>query len=106
MTLLGQTRYDALTDESGVFHFPKVVPGEYFLNIVRAGYVPPSSRSGPFHVDTDTRLSVEMDRLAESRAVSVIPMGGLRRVRNLRWMARATITPKTLTSTATSFWKI
>jgi Carboxypeptidase regulatory-like domain len=63
VTLLGQTRYDALTDETGAFHFPKVVPGEYFLNIVKAGYVLPTSRSGPFHVDTDTRLSVDMDPL-------------------------------------------
>jgi hypothetical protein len=65
VTLLGQTRYDALTGETGGFHFPKVVPGEYFLNIVKAGYVLPTSRSGPFHVDTDTRLPVEMDPLGQ-----------------------------------------
>jgi hypothetical protein len=63
VTLLGPARYNSTTDEAGVFHFPNVQPGKYFLNIVKAGYVLPLPQSGTFHVDRDMRLSVEMDPL-------------------------------------------
>lgn len=63
VTLLGPARYNATTDEAGVFHFPEVRQGKYFLNIVKSGYVLPASQSGSFRVDKDTRLSVEMDPL-------------------------------------------
>jgi hypothetical protein len=106
VTLLGQTRYDALTDEFGVYHFPKVVPDEYFLNIVKAGYVLPTSRSGPFHVDTDTRLSVEMDPLGRVEGRVRYPDGRLRRAQKLRWMAKAIITLETRIRTAAISWKI
>ena len=62
VTLLGQGRYNATADDAGVFHFPEVHPGKYYLNIVKAGYVLPPARSR-FDVDADTRLSIEMDPL-------------------------------------------
>ena len=48
VTLLGPARYNATTDDVGVFHFPEVRPGQYFLNIIKAGYVLPVVRSGSF----------------------------------------------------------
>jgi hypothetical protein len=63
VTLLGPVRYNATTDDAGVFHFPEVHPGKYFLNIIKAGYVLPEARSGSFAVGADTRLSIEMDPL-------------------------------------------
>jgi hypothetical protein len=63
VTLLGQVRYNATTDDAGAFHFPEVHPGKYYLNIVKAGYVLPAARSRSFTVDADTRLSIEMDPL-------------------------------------------
>ena len=63
VTLLGPVRYSATTDDAGVFHFPEVHPGKYFLNIVKAGYDLPATRSRSFRVDSDTRLSIEMDPL-------------------------------------------
>jgi hypothetical protein len=63
VTLLGPVRYNSTTDEAGVFHFPEVQPGKYFLNISKAGYALPRAHSASFRVDTDTRLSIQMDPL-------------------------------------------
>jgi hypothetical protein len=63
VTLLGQTRYNGTSDEIGVFHIDDVKPGKYFLNIVKSGYVLPRARLAGFQVDSDMRLSIEMDPL-------------------------------------------
>jgi hypothetical protein len=63
VTLLGSTRYNGTTDETGVFHIDDVKPGKYFLNIVKSGYTLPVARRTGFQVDSDTRVSVEMDPL-------------------------------------------
>jgi hypothetical protein len=63
VTILGPARYNGTTDETGVFHIGPVQPGKYVWNIVKAGYVLPPERRKAFQIDTDTRLSVEMDPL-------------------------------------------
>jgi hypothetical protein len=75
VTLLGPARYNGTTDEAGVFHIGLVKPGKYTLNIVKAGYVLPPARRDPFQVDSDTRLSVEMDPLGTIRGKVRYPDG-------------------------------
>jgi hypothetical protein len=62
VTLLGPERYDGTTDQTGAFHISPVRPGKYMLNIVQAGYTLPASRRS-FQVDSDTRISIEMEPL-------------------------------------------
>ena len=63
VTLSGPARYNATTDEVGAFHIGPVQPGKYVLSIVKANYrLSPSTRS--LQIDTDRRLTVEMDPLA------------------------------------------
>jgi hypothetical protein len=63
VTILGPARYNGTTDDTGVFHIGPVQPGKYVWNIVKAGYVLPPERRKAFQIDTETRLSVEMDPL-------------------------------------------
>ena len=64
VTLIGPARYNATTDEAGAFRMAPVQPGKYVLNIVKAGYRLPPSKRGSLQIDSDRRLTVEMDPLA------------------------------------------
>src|SRR6187455_2086985 len=64
VTLTGPARYDATADEVGAFHISPVQPGKYVLNIVKAGYRLSPSKRGALQIDSDRRLTVEMDPLA------------------------------------------
>ena len=63
VTLLGPDRYDGMTDDFGVLHVGPVQRGKYMLNIVKSGYILPPAGQASFPVDSDKRLSVELDPL-------------------------------------------
>jgi hypothetical protein len=63
VTLLGPSRYNGTTDQSGVFHIDGVKPGKYVLNILKAGYLLSADFRGSFAIEKDTRLSITMDPL-------------------------------------------
>src|SRR5262245_52732617 len=63
VTLAGPARYHVTTDEAGAFRIGPVRPGNYVLNIVKAGYRLSASNRGSLHIDSDSRLTVEMDPL-------------------------------------------
>src|SRR5262245_50120302 len=63
VTLLGPDRYDVMTDDAGTFHVGPVLRGKYALNIVKGGYILPPAAQASFQVDSDKRLSVELDPL-------------------------------------------
>lgn len=64
VTLIGPARYNATTDEVGAFHIGPVQAGNYVLNIVKAGYRLSPSKRGSVPINSDRRLTVEMDPLA------------------------------------------
>ena len=64
VTLIGPARYNGTTDEAGAFHIGPVQTGKYVLNIVKADYRLPASKRGSLQIDSDLRLTVEMDPLA------------------------------------------
>ncbi|HXB66896.1 MAG TPA: carboxypeptidase-like regulatory domain-containing protein [Candidatus Acidoferrales bacterium] len=63
VTLLGPSRYNGTTDEAGAFHIGPVQPGKYLLNIVKAGYLLTQAKRSTMQIDSDLRLTVEMDPL-------------------------------------------
>lgn len=73
--LLGAERYEAVADEAGSFHIGPVQPGKYALNIVKRGYLLPPASQASFPVDSDTRLSVQMDPLSLVRGRVRYPDG-------------------------------
>src|SRR3954452_23180322 len=75
VTLLGPERYDVTTDEAGVFHVGPVQPAKYALNIVKRGYLLPPALQASFQVDSDTRLSVQLDPLSLVRGRVRYPDG-------------------------------
>src|SRR5215475_9686115 len=64
ITLLGPAKYNDTTNEDGAFHIGPVQRGRYVLNIVKSGYILSPARRASFLVDSDTRISVEMDPLS------------------------------------------
>lgn len=62
VTLIGPARYNGTAD--GAFHIGPVQLGKYVLNIVKADYRISASKRGSLQIDSDLRLTVEMDPLA------------------------------------------
>jgi hypothetical protein len=64
VTLIGPARYNGTTDEAGAFYIGSIQPGKYVLNIVKADYRLAASQRGSLQIDSDLRLTVQMDPLA------------------------------------------